>query len=48
MSKKELEKISISDEILEKIEEHCFSEVSHEVGGFLVGIIGDEKQRLRE
>lgn len=47
MSKKELEKISISDEILEKIEEHCFSEVSHEVGGFLVGIIGDEKTEIK-
>lgn len=47
MSKKELEKIFISDEIMNKIEEHCFSEVSHEVGGFLVGIISDEKTEIK-
>ena len=47
MSKKELEKISISNEIMEKIEEHCFSEVSHEVGGFLVGVIGEDKTEIK-
>jgi len=47
MSKKELEKISISDELMEKIEEHCFSEVSHEVGGFFVGIIGEDKTEIK-
>lgn len=37
MSKKNLEKIKIQEFIMDQIEEHCFSEVSHEVGGFLVG-----------
>jgi len=41
MSKKELEKIAISETVMDDIEGHCFSEVSHEVGGFLVGTIGE-------
>jgi len=47
MSKKNLEKIKIQDWIIDQIEVHCFSEVSHEVGGFLVGKVdGDHTEVL--
>lgn len=41
MSRHKNAKIDISDNIMKEIETHCFSEVSHEVGGFLIGQISD-------
>jgi len=34
--------INCSDEMMKKIEDHCFSETQIEVGGFLVGYLKDE------
>lgn len=39
-------KFEVSDEVVDQIEEHCFSEVSHEVGGFLVGTVVDGRAQV--
>ena len=35
--------IECNDEVMKSIEEHCFSETSIEVGGFLIGKIDENK-----
>lgn len=46
MSRPTAPKYEISDEVLADIEEHCFSEVSHELGGFLVGEITESVTKI--
>lgn len=47
MSRSNSFKVEISDELMEEIESHCFSEVSHEVGGFLVGTLSEGKTVIK-
>lgn len=42
MSKNSGLRVAITDSVIDGIEEHCFSEVNHEVGGFLIGKIEEK------
>lgn len=46
MSEQKKFEIECSKELLEKIEEHCFSSTKTEVGGFLVGVVSDGKSKV--